>query len=163
MKSLKVLGCVTAFALCSVVASMASAATISPEGPFTTNPGSIIVKSPSSFGAAVTCGITFTGKVIGGVAMIYTANTTGSGQCFSQPVVIFPPWVLSATRGNTGLTMTNVSYKIQSIPATNCGPTSILVSWDPNTKTLSSANQSLSGNCTVVSLSVGAPSLTVNP
>jgi len=163
MKSLKPLVCASAFALCSVVSSMASAATISPEGPFTTNPGSIIVKSPSSFGAAVTCGITFTGKVIGGVATIYNAAITGGGLCILQPVVIFPPWVLSVTRGSTGLTMTNVSYKLQSIPTTNCGPTSILVSWDPNTKTLSSTNQSLSGNCTVVSLSVGAPTLTVNP
>ncbi|NVZ22621.1 alkane oxidation protein activator PraB [Pseudomonas costantinii] len=164
MNRLKTLGCATSFAACSVAASMASAASISPEGPFTTDPGYIIVKSPSSFGAAVTCGFTFTGKVVGGVATIYYANATGSGLCSLQPIVIFPPWVLSATSGVTGLTMTNVTYKITSmIPTTSCGPTSILVNWDPATKALSSANQSLSGNCTVVSLRVGAPSLSVNP
>ncbi|NMY86926.1 protein activator of alkane oxidation PraB [Pseudomonas sp. WS 5411] len=162
MKSFKPLVCATSFALCSVVASMASAVTISPEGPFTTDPGSIVVKSPSSFGAAVTCGITFTGRVIGGVAMIYTVNTTGSGLCFMQPVVIVSPWVLTAESLTTG-TMTNVIYKIPFVPTTNCGPTTIQLSWDPATKALSSANQSLSGNCTVVSLRVGAPTLTVNP
>ncbi|MGH8447857.1 alkane oxidation protein activator PraB [Pseudomonas sp.] len=163
MKILKNLVCATAFAVCSVASSMSSAASISPEGPFTTEPGYIIVKSPSSFGAAVTCGITLGGNIINGMARVERVVMTGGGLCIYVPMFIGSPWLLSVTRGSTGLTMTNVSYKIQSIPTTNCGPTSILVSWDPNTKTLSSANQSLSGNCTVVSLSVGAPSLTVNP
>jgi hypothetical protein len=162
MKSLKPLFCAIPFALCSVAASTASAASISPEGPFSTNAGLISVKSPSSFGAAVTCGIAFSGNVSSGVARIYNVNTTGGGQCFMQPVVVFPPWVLTAGPATT-VTITNVSYKISSIPATNCGPTTIQVSWDPVTKTLIGANQPLSGNCTVVSLKFVAPSLTVNP
>ncbi|TSD77346.1 protein activator of alkane oxidation PraB [Pseudomonas sp. KBS0710] len=161
MKSLKTLVCATSFALCFGAASMASAASITPDGPFSTNPGTIVVKSPSSFGAAVTCGITFTGNVSGGVASINGATLTGGGLC-SLPTLTNLPWVLTAATGTTG-TVTNVGYKITSIPATNCGPTPIAVAWTPGTKTLSAANQSLSGNCTVVSLSVVAPTLSVNP
>ncbi|AZF15964.1 alkane oxidation protein activator PraB [Pseudomonas sp. R3-18-08] len=161
MKSLKTLVCATSFAMCFGAASMASAASVSPDGPFSTNAGTIVVKSPSSFGAAVTCGITFTGNVSGGVASINGATLTGGGLC-SLPTLTNLPWVLTASTGTTG-TVTNVGYKITSIPATNCGPTPIAVTWAAGTKTLSAANQSLSGNCTVVSLNVVAPTLTVNP
>ncbi|AZF37270.1 protein activator of alkane oxidation PraB [Pseudomonas sp. R4-39-08] len=161
MKSLKTLVCATSFAMCFGAASMASAASVSPDGPFSTNAGTIVVKSPSSFGAAVTCGITFTGNVSGGVASINGATLTGGGLC-SLPTLTNLPWVLTASTGTTG-TVTNVGYKITSIPATNCGPTPIAVNWAAGTKTLSAANQSLSGNCTVVSLNVVAPTLTVNP
>lgn len=160
MKSLKTLVCATSFAMCFGAASVATAASVSPEGPFSTNAGTIVVKSPSSFGAAVTCGITFTGNVSGGVASINGASLTGGGLC-SLPTLTNIPWVLTAASATTG-TVTNVGYKISSIPATNCGPTTINVAWTPGTKTLSAANQSLSGNCTVVSLSVVAPSLSVN-
>ncbi|AZF10725.1 protein activator of alkane oxidation PraB [Pseudomonas sp. R2-37-08W] len=161
MKSLKTLVCATSFAMCFGAASMASAASVSPDGPFSTNAGTIVVKSPSSFGAAVTCGITFTGNVSGGVASINGATLTGGGLC-ALPTLTNLPWVLTAATGTTG-TVTNVGYKINSIPATNCGPTPIAVTWAAGTKTLSAANQSLSGNCTVVSLNVVAPTLTVNP
>ncbi|MBT2372276.1 alkane oxidation protein activator PraB [Pseudomonas fluorescens] len=160
MKSLKTLVCATSFAMCFGAASMATAASVSPEGPFSTNAGTIVVKSPSSFGAAVTCGITFTGNVSGGVASINGASLTGGGLC-SLPTLTNIPWVLTAASATTG-TVTNVGYKIASVPATNCGPTTINVAWTPGTKTLSAANQSLSGNCTVVSLSVVAPTLSVN-
>ncbi|KAB0570352.1 protein activator of alkane oxidation PraB [Pseudomonas palleroniana] len=161
MKSLKTLVCATSFAMCFGAASMASAASVSPDGPFSTSAGTIVVKSPSSFGAAVTCGITFTGNVSGGVASINGATLTGGGLC-ALPTLTNLPWVLTAATGTTG-TVTNVGYKISSIPATNCGPTTIAVAWNPSSKTLSAANQALSGNCTVVSLSVAAPTLTVNP
>lgn len=161
MKSLKTLVCATSFALCFGAASMASAASVSPDGPFSTNAGTIVVKSPSSFGAAVTCGITFTGNVSGGVASINGASLTCGGLC-ALPTLTNLPWVLTAATGTTG-TVTNVGYKISSIPATNCGPTTIAVAWTPGTKTLSATNQSLTGNCTVVSLNVVAPTLTVNP
>ncbi|AZF42429.1 protein activator of alkane oxidation PraB [Pseudomonas sp. R1-43-08] len=161
MKSLKTLVCATSFAMCFGAASMASAASVSPDGPFSTNAGTIVVKSPSSFGAAVTCGITFTGNVSGGVASINGATLTGGGLC-ALPKLTNLPWVLTASTGTTG-TVTNVGYKISSIPATNCGPTPIAVTWAAGTKTLSAANQSLSGNCTVESLNVVAPTLTVNP
>ncbi|MCS3417580.1 protein activator of alkane oxidation PraB [Pseudomonas yamanorum] len=161
MKSLKTLVCATSFAVCFGAASMASAASISPDGPFSTSAGTIVVKSPSSFGAAVTCGITFTGNVSGGVASINGASLTGGGLC-GLPTLTNLPWVLTAATGTTG-SVTNVGYKITSIPATNCGPTTIAVTWTPGSKTLSAANQALTGNCTVVSLSVVAPTLTVNP
>ncbi|KWU52661.1 alkane oxidation protein activator PraB [Pseudomonas palleroniana] len=161
MKSLKTLVCATSFAMCFGAASMASAASVAPDGPFSTNAGTIVVKSPSSFGAAVTCGITFTGNVSGGVASINGATLTGGGLC-ALPTLTNLPWVLTAATGTTG-TVTNVGYKINSVPATNCGPTTIAVAWNPSSKTLSAANQALSGNCTVVSLSVVAPTLTVNP
>ncbi|MFC6300901.1 protein activator of alkane oxidation PraB [Pseudomonas sp. CCM 7893] len=160
MKSLKTLVCATSFAMCFGAASMATAASVSPEGPFSTNAGTIVVKSPSSFGAAVTCGITFTGNVSGGVASINGATLTGGGLC-GLPKLTNIPWVLTAASPTTG-TVTNVGYQITSIPATNCGPTTIAVAWTAGTKTLSAASQALSGNCTVVSLSVVAPTLSVN-
>ncbi|WP_248750013.1 alkane oxidation protein activator PraB [Pseudomonas sp. MWU15-20650] len=159
MKSLKTLVCVASFALCFGAASMATAATITPDGPFSTSAGSIVVKSPSSFGAAVTCGITFTGNVSGGVASINGATLTGGGLC-SLPTLTNLPWVLTATAPTAG-NVTNVGYKIASIPATNCGPTPIVVAWDAASKKLTATNQSLSGNCTVVSLDVTAPTLSV--
>lgn len=161
MKSLKTLVCVASFAMCFGAASMANAAWISPEGAFSTSPGTIKVKSPSSFGAEVTCGITFTGTVSGGVASINGATLTGGGLC-ALPKLTNLPWVLYAGSATTG-TVTNVGYDITSIPSTHCGPTPITVAWNPSTKTLSATNQALSGNCTVTSLSVDAPSLTVNP
>jgi len=159
MKSLKTLVSLTALAVCMGAASMASAATITPDGPFSTSAGTIVVKSPSSFGAAVTCGITFTGNVSGGVATINGATLTGGGLC-GLPTLTNIPWVLTATSPTVG-TVTNVGYKISSIPATNCGPTTIAVAWNAGSKKLTAANQSLSGNCTVVSLDVTAPTLTV--
>ena len=162
MKSLKTLVCATSFALCFGAASMANAAWIGPEGTFKTDQGTIVVKSPSSFQAPVTCQITFEGSVNGGIASITKATVGGGGLC-NLPTMTNLPWVLVASPGGTTGTVTNVGYTINFVPATNCGPTTINVAWNASTKTLSASGQSLTGNCTVSSLSVAAPSLTVNP
>ncbi|MFL1417151.1 alkane oxidation protein activator PraB [Pseudomonas fildesensis] len=170
MKSLKTLFCVTSFALCFGTASMANAASITPNGSFTTNAGTIVVTSPSSFGQPVTCGITFGGTVTAGVATITSAKLTGGGLCGLPTLknIPSPGWVLTATSFNatTGLgagTVTNVGWTV-AFPASNCGAGSINVVWNQATHTLSTpSSQSLSGSCAVQSLSVVAPSLSLAP
>ena len=168
MKSLKTLVCVTSFALCFGAASMASAATFSPGGAtFTTNAGgSITVKSPSSFGGAVTCNISFTGTVRadGSAADITAATVSGTSQLCSLPHMTNLPWVLSPAG-----TVTNVGYTIAAIPplipATNCGPSTIAVTLANVTggASLGASNQPLTGGCTVHSLTVTAPGVSVVP
>lgn len=167
MKSLKTLVSLTALTVCMGAASMANAASISPEGPFTTTGGTIVVQSPSSFGGSVTCGITFSGNVSGGVATINNAALTGGGLCGLPTLknIPSPGWVLTASSGTTGK-VANVGYTIKKtivIPATDCGPSSIDVTWDPAAHTLTAANQALSGGCNIVSLTTTAAGLTVNP
>jgi hypothetical protein len=167
MKSLKTLVSLTALTVCMGAASMANAFSISPEGTFTTSTGSITVLSPSS-SLPVTCPITFSGKVTGGVATITGATVGGSGLC-ALPVlknIPTPGWVLTATSASAG-TVTNVGYTIAGlppiIPASNCGATTINVAWNGGTHTLSASGQPLSGSCTVQSLSVVATSLSIIP
>ncbi|EPL07146.1 protein activator of alkane oxidation PraB [Pseudomonas sp. TH05] len=175
MKGIKTLVSAAAIAVCLGAASMASAASIiikdpdAPtgpvDGPFSTSAGQIVVKSPSSLQAPVTCGITFTGNVSGGIATINGASLTGGGLC-ALPVlknIPSPGWVLTASSLTNG-TVTNVGYTIASFPSTNCGPNTIAVTWNESTKTLSGSNIGLTGNCTIVSLSATAPKLSVtNP
>lgn len=66
MKGIKTLVSATALFTCLGAASMANAASIvfdsgATSGNFTTPGGSLTVRSPSSFGAAVTCDINFSG------------------------------------------------------------------------------------------------------
>jgi len=167
MKGIKTLVSATAIAVCMGAASMASAATIGPNGPFSAT-GSITVKSPSSFQAAVTCPVVASGTVSGGVATITSFSTSsGSGLCQLQQFKNLPSpgWVITAASATTG-TIANVGYTISSLPSTNCGPSTINVSWASSGSvggTLSATNQALSGNCTVSSLSVSAPTITITP
>nr|WP_314563524.1 alkane oxidation protein activator PraB [uncultured Pseudomonas sp.] len=170
MKSLKTLVSLSALAVCMGAASMASAATITPEGSFTTSAGTIVVTSPSSFGAPVTCGITFGGTVKDGKATITAASLTGGGLCNLPTLknIPAPGWGLSITSFNaaSGLgagVVNNVGWTV-AFPASNCGAGSINVNWNQATHTLTTpSSQSLSGSCAVQSLSVTAPSLTVVP
>ncbi|WP_339415903.1 MULTISPECIES: alkane oxidation protein activator PraB [unclassified Pseudomonas] len=167
MKSLKTLVSLSALAVCMGAASMANAASISPEGPFTTTAGSIVVQSPSSFGGSVTCGITFSGTVSGGVATITNAALTGGGLCALPTLksIPSPGWVLTASSATEGK-VANVGYTIKKtfiIPGTDCGPSSINVTWNASSHTLTAANQPLSGGCNIVSLTTTASGLTVNP
>jgi hypothetical protein len=65
--------------------------------------------------------------------------------------------------------VTNVGYTIAAIPplipATNCGPSTIAVALSNVTggAALSATNQPLSGSCTVVTLSVTAPGVSIVP
>ena len=171
MKGIKTLVSAGSFALCLGAASLASAATIGPAGTlFTTPGGNITVKSPSSFQAAVTCDIEFKGRVNSdGTATIYDATVSGSNPLCGLPKMKgfpTPGWVLSLDTNPDGTvtkgTVTNVGYTISFIPATNCGPTNIDVTWDGTA--LHATSQPLSGSCTVVSLNATpSPALTVTP
>ncbi|AYG08328.1 protein activator of alkane oxidation PraB [Pseudomonas fluorescens] len=169
MKSLKALVRVSSFALLFGAASMASAVSIIPEGPFTTEAGTIVVTSPSSFGAPITCGVTFGGNVSAGVATITSATLTGGGLCNLPKMknVPSPGWVLTATSYNasTGIgsgTVSNVGWTV-AFPSSNCGPGTLNGEWNQATRTLTGKNQPLSGNCAVQSLTVKVPSLSVAP
>lgn len=169
MKSLKTLVCVTSFALSFGAASMASAASIVPNGPFTNLTGTITVLSPSS-SAPVTCTLTASGTVAGGVATISSASFTGGILCPLAQLKSLPTpgWVLTATSLSAG-TLSNVGYVINGapplIPRSDCGPTSIAVTWNQSTHVFGATNQTLlgqgTGNCTIQSLTVNAPGLTV--
>ncbi|PQZ93429.1 MULTISPECIES: alkane oxidation protein activator PraB [Pseudomonas] len=175
MKTLKALVSLSALAVCMGAASMANAFSISPNGPFTTSAGSLTVQSPSSFGAAVTCGITFSGNVAGGVATITSASLTGGGLCALPTLknIPSPGWVLSATSLSTG-TVTNVGYTIARsllFPATDCGANTLTGSFNNSTNVLTITNQPLTGhttgtgnqNCTIQSLTVTVPGITIIP
>ncbi|AQT94731.1 MULTISPECIES: alkane oxidation protein activator PraB [Pseudomonas] len=164
MKSLKTLVSLSALAVCMGAASMANAYSISPVSTSFTAPGTISVKSPSSFQATVNCGATFTGNVDAtGVAKITGVAVTGGGLC-ALPKITGLPWTLTATGPAAG-SVTNVGYTIASsilYPASNCGPSTITVGYSGGV--LTAANQTLSGSCTVVSLSVTpSPALTIVP
>lgn len=167
MKSFKTLVSLTALTVCMGAASMANAYSITPINTDFTAPGTITVKSPSSFQAAVNCTATFAGRVDGaGVAKINTVTVSGGGLC-NLPQITGLPWTLTATGPNGVLsgTVSNVGYTIASTflyPASNCGPSTINVGY--NGSALTASNQNLSGSCTVVSLSVTpSPALTIIP
>lgn len=169
MKSLKALVCLSSFALLFGAASMASAVSITPEGPFTTEAGTIVVTSPSSAELPITCGITFGGNVSAGVATITSATLTGGGLCNLPKLknVPAPGWVLTANSFNasTGIgngTVSNVGWTV-AFPPSNCGAGTINGEWNQATRTLTGKNQPLSGNCAVQSLTVKVPSLSVTP
>ncbi|WP_026137098.1 alkane oxidation protein activator PraB [Pseudomonas sp. CBZ-4] len=169
MKSLKTLVCATSFAMCFGAASMASAAVITPEGPFTNLTGSITVLSPSS-SLPVTCTLTASGTVSGGIATISSATFTGGILCPLAQLKSLPNpgWVLKALTTTTG-TLSNVGYVINGapplIPKSDCGPTNINVTWNQGTHVLGATNQTLlgqgTGNCTIQTLTVNAPGLSV--
>lgn len=165
MKSFKTLVCVSSFALCFGAASMASAAVITPDGPFTTDPGTIVVNTPSAPGD-ISCSVVFSGNVANGVATITKATLSGQLLC-RIPVlknIPTPGWVLTpgtydaTTQAGTG-TVTGVGWTI-ALPPSNCGPGPLALVWNGATQVLSTTvSQSLSGNCAVKSLSVKAPTL----
>lgn len=167
MKSLKTLLSLTALTVCMGAASMANAFSITPVGTSFTAPGTISVKSPSSYQATVNCDATFSGSVGStGIVSITGVTVGGSNPLCSLPDITGLPWTLTAT-SLAGGTVTNVGYTIASsfiYPASNCGPSTIAVAYSNATGILSASNQALSGSCTVVSLSVKpSPKLTIVP
>lgn len=163
MKSLKTLVSLSALAVCMGAASMANAFSISPVNSSFAATGTLTVKSPSSFQQNVTCNVTFNGSVdSAGVANIATVTVGGSNSLCSLPQITGTPWALKATSlsGTTGTgTVSGVGYTIAGappiIPASNCGPSTVTVSYNNTTKvlTLSPAPQPLGSSCTLVALS----------
>jgi len=152
MKSIKFLPSFAALAVCLGVASVANAATITPKGANFTAPGTITVRSPASFNIPTTCNITFTGQVAadGSYASINSVAVSGSNSLCGVPKMTGLPWKLVATSTTTG----QVAGVAFSILSSNCGPSTVNGSWSNSTNTLAASNQSLSGNCTIDSLSV---------
>ena len=139
MKSLKTLVSLSALAVCMGAASMANAYSITPVNSSFTAPGTISVKSPSSFQATVNCGATFTGNVdASGVAKITGVAVTGGGLC-ALPKITGLPWTLTATGAAAG-SVSNVGYTIAAsvlYPASNCGPSTITVGYSGGVLTAS--------------------------
>ncbi|MGY1881379.1 alkane oxidation protein activator PraB [Pseudomonas reactans] len=164
MTNFKTVVSLSALAVLMGAASMANAYSITPVNTNFTAPGTISVKSPSSYQAAVNCGATFTGNVdAAGVAKITDVAITGGGLC-SLPKITGLPWTLTAT-GATAGSVANVGYTIAGsilYPVSNCGASTITANYSGGV--LTATNQSLAGNCTVVSLSVKpTPAFTVVP
>jgi len=169
MKSLKTLVSLSALAVCMGAASMANAVSLSPLNTGFTAAGTITVKSPTSFQAAITCDVTFTGNVDGvGKGQITGDVVGGSNDLCHRPVITGTPWVLSATSlsgvvaaGN----VTGVGYNITlpPLPATACGPSTITVGYNNTSHVLTATNQPLAPNCTVQNLSVTVTSATSTP
>ncbi|MCU7646369.1 alkane oxidation protein activator PraB [Pseudomonas piscis] len=155
---------VAAMAACLGTSFAAGAATIVPDGPFSSSSGQIVVKTPSTFGAPFTCNMTLSGTVSGGIATISNIALSGKGFCVIPKLknIPTPGWIWKANDLTNG-TLSNVGVTLAMFPVTDCGPNTIAVKWDPASKTLSSTNQSLSGNCTVTSLSATFPTLDVQP
>ena len=90
---------------------MANAYSITPVNTNFTAPGTISVKSPSSYQAAVNCGATFTAIVdAAGAAKIREVGIAGGGLC-SLLKITGLPWTLTAT-GDTAGSEANVGYTI---------------------------------------------------
>ncbi|AUG08320.1 alkane oxidation protein activator PraB [Pseudomonas sp. S09G 359] len=157
MKSLKTLVSLSALAVCMGAASMANAVSITPNPTsFTTPASTIAVSSPASLGAAVNCGINFTGSVAtgGANASITGATVTGGGLC-GVPVLLGLPWTLTPTGGGPTLwtgTVSGVNFNILGDCATS--PVTINVTFDNATNTLSIPSAQTVGKCKITKLDV---------
>ncbi|MGP0170682.1 alkane oxidation protein activator PraB [Pseudomonas sp. NCHU5208] len=172
MKNHKLLSAMGALVIGLGVSSAASAATIT--GSSFTATGTIAVSGPSSFGATVNCNVVFNGSVDAGgaTASINSVSVSGSSLC-AQANITGLPWTLTPTTssdgGNTWAgTVSGVGFTIAGIPpivpASNCaGPTTINAQWINSSTTLRiTSAQALAGGCTVRSLNVTAPGISVN-
>jgi len=172
MKNHKLLAAMGALVIGLGVSSMASAATIT--GSTFTATGTIGVSGPSSYGATVNCNVTFNGSVdAGGASASITGVTVSGSSLCTQAQITGLPWTLTPTTssdgGNTWAgTVSGVGFTITGapplIPASNCaGPTTINAQWINSSNNLSiTSAQSLAGGCTIRSLSVTAPGISVN-
>lgn len=161
MKSLKTLVSLSALVACMGAASMANAVSISPASGAFSATGSLTVKSPSSLQFPITCSVKFDGAVSGGIASINTVTVSGSNPLCALPQITGTPWTLTATSlsGTTGGgNVTNVGYSIPAAgyPASNCGPSTVVVAYNNSTKvlTINPVNQPLGSSCTLQALSV---------
>ncbi|WP_099169688.1 MULTISPECIES: alkane oxidation protein activator PraB [Pseudomonas] len=168
MKSLKNLISLSAFAICLGAASMASAVTVAPAGAaFSTPAGAISVSSPASFGVPVSCTINFSGSVAsnGASATITNATVSGSNPLCGLPTMLGLPWTLTPTGTGSNVfagTVSGVNFNILG----NCAssPTTIAVTFNNSTNTLSIPSTQTVGKCKISALNVKpTPAFTVSP
>ncbi|KAA8563473.1 hypothetical protein FX985_03542 [Pseudomonas extremaustralis] len=171
MGSLITLVNATSITLCLALGAVANAASFSPPGAtFSTSAaGTITIKSPSTFGAAVTCGITLAGVISadGADAKINTVSFSGGPGCaLYQPTHLAwnltPKSISTGSLNGLGLTYTTTS---PVWPTTNCGPSNIALTLANTTDGLSfhTTNQALSGSCAIVGVDIVVLGVTVNP
>lgn len=173
MNRLNTFICTGLFALCATVPWMSSAATFTNPGSlFTSSPtGTITLKTPSSFGASVTCRIQLTGgvRLDGSAADIQYARFSGTEPlCQRIQMNNGATWKLTPTTLTTG-DLSNVGFVITAllpiIPASNCGPATISVGLvnGPGVVNVSALNMYLPGSCAVASLNVAIPATSITP
>lgn len=155
----------TLIAGAALVSSVATGATYAPVGPFHSSSGTLVLKTPSTFQLAVTCGISVAGEVTAAGAVNVTNTTfSGSNSICSFIHVTNPGWAVTANTYLSSVASNFQFYVTGFGGATSyCGPSSFNVSWSGALQTWTATNQALSGQCTIVSMEMYLPSLTVNP
>jgi len=143
------------------IISMANAASIIPGGSFLSH-GEMVVTSPSSFGAQVTCKVTVVGDVQGEIAAISQFSVSGGPMCSMIKMKSVPlPGLVWKVHGPINGTMSNFGFST-SFPVNNCGPNTISVWWNSQESALRASGQSLSGgSCSLISLNLDLPSFSV--
>lgn len=154
----------TLIAGAALVSSVAAGATYAPVGPFHSSTGTITLKTPSTFQTPITCAISIAGEVnAAGVVNVTNTVISGSNATCSLIHVSAPTWSVTAN-GFTISTASGLQFYISGgfPPTSNCGPSSFFVSWSGALQTMSVTNQVMSGQCTIVSMEMWFPYLTVN-
>lgn len=160
------------FALWVSVPLDASAATFSSPGmQFTTSPtGTITLKSPSSFGAAVNCNIQLTGGVRADASAIDIQHIRVSGTAALCQRIQMNNLVWKITPTSlTGGTVSNVGLFVAGIPplipVSDCGPATVSLGLGngPGVVNVWAMNMYLPGNCNVASLNVAIPNTSIIP
>lgn len=142
------------------IISMANAASIVPGGSFISH-GEMVVTTPSSTGALLTCKVTVVGDVQGEIAAISQFSVSGGPMCSMIKMKSVPlPGLVWKVDGLINGTMSNFGFST-SFPINNCGPSSISVLWISQERALRASSQSLSGGCSLISLKLDLPSLNV--
>jgi len=149
------------------VASMASAATITPVNSAFTATGSISLSAPDWAQTPVLCSVTFKGRISadGAYALIESATLSGTPLCTgtaTAPTKLTGlPWRLTATNASS-IKVDGVGFNM--VVRSICGPNTINATWSNASNTLAASSQPLSGNCKVNNLSVQpSPAFVVNP
>ncbi|WP_124378193.1 alkane oxidation protein activator PraB [Pseudomonas synxantha] len=142
------------------VGSVALAAEFSPAGPFTSAAGTLTIRTPSTFGSPLTCGLTVAGNVSAFTGVhINTFSITGPGFCSLLKTTVLG-WRVNAFSPTSAL-VDDVGFSITIPPATHCGPNQIYASWNYASHQLTVFNQALSGNCTLERMELTLPTLSI--
>lgn len=160
------------FALWVSVPLVASAATFSNPGSlFTTSPtGTITLRSPSSFGAAINCNIQLSGgvRLDGSAIDIQSIRLSGAEALCQRVQMNNLVWKLTPTTLTAGV-LSNLGFVIAPllplIPASNCGPAtfSLGLANGPGVLNVSALSLYLPGSCSVSSLNVAIPATSIIP
>ncbi|WP_248750014.1 alkane oxidation protein activator PraB [Pseudomonas sp. MWU15-20650] len=144
------------------VASVAQAFQFVPAGPFTSAAGVLKIKTPSSFGATLTCALSMSGEVSAFTGLkITSVSITGPGIC-SLLKAKYLSWPVSAN-SLSSVNISDMGFSLVGsvLPPSNCGVSEINANWNPANKSVTASNQALSGNCTIEQLDIVFPALSL--